>query len=146
MNTNNTGTHTGIHTHTHTQQHTQEHTHTHLDGAVHTYKGWNEFGPSHQSSAPAPWDSHGPVGWVHPVSTEASAHTWLWCNLSLPSHQAASMPWGRGDLSISAPALPPDPLTAQGLHRDLSTYGHPCKTKTSFSPNFIGMLPWWLSW
>ena len=84
--------HTHRNTHTHTQKHTQEHTHTHLDREVHTYKGWNEFGPRQQSFAPAPWDPHGPVGWGHPVSTEASAHTWLWYNLSLLSHQAVSMP------------------------------------------------------
>ena len=84
---------------------------------MYIYKGWNEFGPNHQSSAPAPWDPHSPVGWVHPVSTEASAHTCLWCSLCLPSHQAASMPWGWGDPANISSSSAPDPLgtkTAQG--------------------------------
>ena len=49
----------------------------HLQG-VHTYKEWNQSGPNPQSSAPASWNSPGPVGWRQPPSTEAFAHTGLW--------------------------------------------------------------------
>ena len=45
---------------------------------VHTYKGWNQFGPNPQSSPSASWDLPGPVGWGQPLHTgEAFAHTGL---------------------------------------------------------------------
>ena len=98
---------------------------------VHNYKEWNQSGPNPQSSAPASWDSPGPVGWGQPLSIgEAFAHTrlWLWPALPPPTEvTVASMTWEGVTLpsllsSSSAPSL-----WAHRLHRDRSTQGHPYK-------------------
>ena len=129
----NRNTHRNTHRHTHSNTH--RNIHTHLDGAVHTYKGWNEFGRSHQSSAPAPWDPHGP---------EVSAHTWLWCSLSPlpPSCQhALGMGWPcQYQLQLCPRSSGHKDCTGTCPHMD--TPARP--EQVSFSPNFIGM-PWWLT-
>ena len=67
---------------------------------------------------------------------------------SLPSHQAASMPWGSVDPGPCQHQLQLCPRSSG--HKDCTgTCPHmdtPARPEqVSFSPNFIGM-PWWLSW
>ena len=81
----------------------------------------NQSGPNSQSSAPASWDSPGPVVWGQPLSTGEPLA------LACPSEvTVASMPWEGVALPSSAAALPQS-LWAHRLHRDRSTQGHPYK-------------------
>ena len=93
----------------------------------------NQSGPNSQSSAPASWDSPGPVVWGQPLSTgEAFAHTGFWLQPALPPPTkvtVASTPWEGVTSDQLSSSSAPKPC-AHRLHRDRSTQGQSHKTRT----------------